>query len=58
MCSTSRYAGSITGAALLAGPLAPATSGTGGFALLFGVLALAAAGSAACGVLLPAATAR
>jgi EmrB/QacA subfamily drug resistance transporter len=56
--STSRYAGSITGAALLAGPLAPAASGTGGFALLFGVLALAAAGSAACGALLPAAAAR
>ena len=54
MYSTSRYAGSIAGAALLAGPLAPAASGTGGFALLFGVLALAAAGSAACGALLPA----
>ena len=51
--STSRYAGSIAGTALLAGPLAPAAHGTGGFAALFAVLALAAGGSAAAAALLP-----
>jgi EmrB/QacA subfamily drug resistance transporter len=51
--STSRYVGSIAGTALLAGPLAPAAHGTGGFALLFAVLVVAAAGSAAVAALLP-----
>jgi EmrB/QacA subfamily drug resistance transporter len=51
--STSRYAGSIAGTALLAGPLAPAAHGTGGFAALFAVLVVAAAASAAAAALLP-----
>lgn len=51
--STSRYAGSITGTALLAGPLAPAAAGTGGFATLFWMLVLAAAGSAMAATGLP-----
>jgi EmrB/QacA subfamily drug resistance transporter len=51
--STSRYAGSIVGTALLAGPLAPASHGIGGFALLFGMLVVAAAGSALVALLLP-----
>jgi MFS family permease len=51
--STSRYAGSIAGTALLAGPLAPAAHGTGGFAALFAVLVMAAAGSCAVAGLLP-----
>ena len=51
--STSRYAGSIVGTALLAGPLAPAAHGTGGFAVLFAVLVVAAAGSALVALLLP-----
>jgi MFS family permease len=53
--STSRYAGSIVGTALLAGPLAPDVAGTGGFAALFAVMAVAAAASAACAAFLPAA---
>ena len=53
--STSRYAGSIVGTALLAGPLAPDAGGTGGFAALFAVMAVAAAASAACATFLPAA---
>jgi MFS family permease len=52
--STSRYAGSIVGTALLAGPLAPDPAGTGGFAVMFAVMAVAAAASAACAALLPA----
>ncbi|HEX2103719.1 MAG TPA: MFS transporter [Solirubrobacteraceae bacterium] len=51
--STSRYAGSIAGTALLAGPLAPAAHGTGGFAALFAVLVAAAGASAAAAALLP-----
>jgi hypothetical protein len=51
--STSRYAGSIAGTALLAGPLAPAAHGTGGFAALFAVLVVAAGGSAVAAALLP-----
>jgi MFS family permease len=51
--ATSRYAGSITGTALLAGPLAPAATGTGGFTTLFAVLVLAAAGSAVAAAGLP-----
>jgi EmrB/QacA subfamily drug resistance transporter len=51
--STSRYAGSIAGTALLAGPLAPAAHGTGGFAVLFAALVVAAGGSAVAAALLP-----
>jgi EmrB/QacA subfamily drug resistance transporter len=51
--ATSRYAGSITGTALLAGPLAPAATGTDGFTTLFAVLVLAAAGSAVAATGLP-----
>ena len=49
--STSRYAGSIVGAALLGGPLAPAAHG---FGVLFAVLVMAAAASAGVALLLPA----
>jgi predicted MFS family arabinose efflux permease len=51
--STSRYAGSIAGTALLAGPLAPAAHGTAGFGTLFAVLVAAAGASAAAAALLP-----
>jgi EmrB/QacA subfamily drug resistance transporter len=51
--STSRYLGSITGTALLAGPLTPAVSGFGGFGALFWTLVAAAAGSAALALALP-----
>jgi sugar phosphate permease len=51
--STSRYLGSITGTALLAGPLAPSTSGFGGFRTLFAALVAAAAGSALLSLALP-----
>lgn len=51
--STSRYLGSITGTALLAGPLAPAASGFEGFGALFWTLVAAAAGSAVLAVALP-----
>jgi EmrB/QacA subfamily drug resistance transporter len=51
--STSRYAGSIVGTALLAGPLAPAAHGTGGFGALFAVLVTAAAASAIVALRLP-----
>ena len=54
MFSTSRYLGSIAGISLLAGPLAPAASGFGGFRALFAVVAGAAALSAAIALLLPA----
>jgi EmrB/QacA subfamily drug resistance transporter len=56
MFSTSRYLGSIAGISLLAGPLAPAASGFGGFRMLFAVVAGAAAVSAAVALLLPART--
>ena len=51
--STSRYLGSITGTALLAGPLSPAANGFGGFRTLFTTLVAAAAGSAVLAVALP-----
>jgi EmrB/QacA subfamily drug resistance transporter len=51
--STCRYAGSIAGSALLAGPLAPAAHGTAGFAAVFAVLVVAAGASAAAAALLP-----
>ena len=51
--STSRYLGSITGTALLAGPLAPAAIGFGGFRTLFISLVAAAAGSALLAIALP-----
>lgn len=51
--STSRYLGSITGTALLAGPLAPAARGFGGFGALFATLAAAAAGAALLALALP-----
>jgi sugar phosphate permease len=51
--STSRYLGSIAGISLLAGPLAPAATGLGGFRVLFAVVAAAAALSAAFAPLLP-----
>jgi len=51
--STSRYLGSITGTALLAGPLAPAAIGFGGFRTLFIGLVAAAAGSALLAIALP-----
>ena len=53
--STSRYAGSIVGSALLGGPLAPAAHG---FGALFAVLVTAAAASAGVALLLPAARRR
>jgi MFS family permease len=43
--STARYAGAILGTSLLAGPLALASHGLGGFGLLFAVLTLAAGAS-------------
>jgi EmrB/QacA subfamily drug resistance transporter len=46
MFSTSRYLGSIAGISLLAGPLAPAANGFGGFRSLFAAVAAAAALSA------------
>ena len=51
--STSRYLGSITGTALLAGPLAPAASGFGGFGVLFATLVAAAGASALLSLALP-----
>lgn len=51
--ATSRYVGSITGASLLAGPLAPAAVGVGGHGQVFAVLALAATGAALAAVGLP-----
>lgn len=51
--STSRYLGSITGTALLAGPLAPAATGFEGFGVLFATLVAAAAGSALLALALP-----
>jgi hypothetical protein len=51
--STSRYLGSIIGVSLLAGPLAPAVSGFGGFGTLFAVLVGAAAASVLLGLALP-----
>ena len=51
--STSRYLGSITGTALLAGPLAPRPGGFGGFGTLFTTLVAAAAGSAVIAFALP-----
>lgn len=51
--STSRYLGSITGTAMLAGPLAPATTGFAGFQTLFIWLVAAAAGSALLAIALP-----
>ena len=42
VAATSRYIGSITGTLLVAGPLAPAATGTDGFGLIFAVLAVAA----------------
>jgi EmrB/QacA subfamily drug resistance transporter len=53
MFSTSRYLGSIAGISLLAGPLAPAATGFGGFRLLFTVVAGAAAASVLFALLLP-----
>lgn len=50
--------GSITGASLLAGPLAPAVAGVGGYGRLFTALALAAAGAALVAVALPGAPRR
>jgi EmrB/QacA subfamily drug resistance transporter len=52
MFSTSRYLGSIAGISLLAGPLAPASSGFGGFRVLFAVVAGSAGVSAAIALLL------
>ena len=51
--ATSRYVGSITGASLLAGPLAPAAAGVSGHGQVFAVLALAATGAALAAVWLP-----
>ena len=51
--STSRYLGSITGTALLAGPLAPAAVGFRDFRTLFIALVAAAAGSALLATALP-----
>jgi EmrB/QacA subfamily drug resistance transporter len=53
MFSTSRYLGSITGISLLAGPLAPAATGFGGFGTLFAVVTATAGASAAASLLLP-----
>lgn len=53
MFSTSRYLGSIVGISLLAGPLAPAATGFGGFAALFVFVTGASAASAALALLLP-----
>jgi MFS family permease len=51
--STSRYLGSITGTSFLAGPLAPAASGFGGFKTLFAILVGAGVGSTALALALP-----
>ena len=51
--STARYGGAIVGTSLLAGPLALASHGLGGFGLLFSVLAVAAAASAALTFAIP-----
>lgn len=51
--STARYAGAIVGTTLLAGPLALASQGLGGFGLLFSVLTVAAAGSVALTFAIP-----
>jgi DHA2 family methylenomycin A resistance protein-like MFS transporter len=53
MFSTSRYLGSIAGISLLAGPLAPAASGFGGFRSLFAALVAAASVSAVAAFFLP-----
>ena len=53
MFSTSRYLGSITGISLLAGPLAPAATGTAGFRAIFAMVTGAAALAAATALLLP-----
>jgi predicted MFS family arabinose efflux permease len=51
--STARYAGAIAGTSLLAGPLALASHGLGGFGLLFSVLTVAAAASVALTFAIP-----
>ena len=53
MFSTSRYLGSIVGISLLAGPLAPARTGLGGFPTVFAVVTAAAGASALLALLLP-----
>jgi MFS family permease len=53
IAATSRYAGSISGTLLVAGPLAPAATGTEGFALIFAVLAAAAAAGLLLALALP-----
>jgi hypothetical protein len=56
--STSRYLGRITGTSLLAGPLAPATHGVGGFGLLFAVLVAAGLVAALLALALPGGSSR
>jgi MFS family permease len=51
--STARYGGAIVGTTLLAGPLALASHGLGGFSLLFSVLAVAVAASVALTFAIP-----
>lgn len=53
IAATSRYVGSITGTLLVAGPLAPAATGTEGFGLIFAVLAAAAAAGLLLALALP-----
>lgn len=53
VASTSRYAGSIAGSLLIAGPLAPAAAGAEGFGLLFAVLAGVAGASVLLALMLP-----
>jgi predicted MFS family arabinose efflux permease len=53
MFSTARYAGSIAGTSLLAGPLAPAAHGLGGFGLLFETMAIAAAAAVLLALAIP-----
>jgi MFS family permease len=53
VAATSRYIGSITGTLLVAGPLAPAATGTDGFGLIFAVLAAAAGAGLLLALALP-----
>ncbi len=53
LSSTSRYVGAIIGTLLLAGPLAPAATGSDGFGLLYATLAGCAAAAVLAALLLP-----
>lgn len=53
LSSTSRYVGSIIGTLLLAGPLAPEATGSGGFGLLYAALAGCAAAALLAALFMP-----